>query len=250
MLCCKVTPPGTNDPDAIILKNDIKELFINKEKIVLLQIGANDGISADPIYDLIINESKIISHLVEPQTDAFDLLVKNYEKILDQNRIYFYKNAITHKNDKIKLYKNTAVNGTDGHSSLIIRDLDAVNGIVVADFKEEIFEYVDGITVDELVVKCNANMLKNNNNLEKTSNMFDVVVIDTEGYDLEIIKMLFNNNIYPKILFFESPGINGYFPEGDILLGDSAKIFMEEQLHKMYNVKYLQSNLLCHLKDV
>lgn len=71
MLCYKITPSGINDPDAIILKNIIKENFLNFDKLKLLQIGANDGISADPIYDLIMNDKRINAYLVEPQKESF-----------------------------------------------------------------------------------------------------------------------------------------------------------------------------------
>jgi len=67
MLAYKITAPGMNDPDAIYLKTKIKEIFLNDDKLNLLQIGANDGISADPIYDLIIDNKMINAYLIEPQ---------------------------------------------------------------------------------------------------------------------------------------------------------------------------------------
>lgn len=232
MLCSKITPPGFNDSDAIELKKKISETYGNNN-INIIQIGANDGISADPIYDYIVDNENINAYLVEPQKDAFDELTKNYCNLL--NRVKCYKYAITDNNDKIKLYKNNAENGTDGHSSLIIRDKDFHNNILVADFKEDSYELVDGITVDKFI--------------EMTGIInIDVLVIDTEGYDLEIIKMFFNYNYYPKLIFFESPGIQGYIPDKDFLKNDFANDFINNYLNNKYDVKILNSNWLCTLK--
>lgn len=233
MLCSKITPPGFNDPDALELKKIITEIF-GKNKINIIQIGANDGISADPIYDYIIANENLNGFLVEPQIDAFTQLEKNYNDVL--NRVKCYKYAITDTNSKIKLFKNNAVNGTDGHSSLIIRDLDICNDIVVADFKEDNFELVDGITV--------------NNFMEMIGNVnIDVLIIDTEGYDLEIIKMFLNNNYYPKVIFFESPGIQGYIPGKEFLKNENAKTFIETSLETKYDINILKSNWLCLLQN-
>ncbi len=232
MLCSKITPPGHYDSDALELKKKITELF-EKNQINIVQIGANDGISADPIYDYIIDNNNIHAYLVEPQKDAFIELEKNYKNASD--RVKCYKHAITDKNEEIKLYKNNAVNGTDGHSSLIIRDKDIYNGILVADFNEESYELVNGITVPNFM-----NLI---NNVD-----IDIMIIDTEGYDLEIIKMFFNNNYYPKLIFFESPGIQGYIPNKNFLKDESADIFINTYLKTKYNVTILNSNWLCTLK--
>jgi FkbM family methyltransferase len=242
MLCAIITPPGTHDPDAGYLKENIVSTFSNKDNISILQIGANDGISADPIYDLIKNNKKINAYLVEPQKDAFNVLTTNYSDILSENRINLLNYAITNKNEQIKLYKNNAINGTDGHSSLIVRDIDIVNDTVVANFNENIYELVNGITFDKLKELINVNN-------------FDVVVIDTEGYDVELIKLMFNSNLHPKILFFENPGLTGYIPNyennNNYNIDNNNTInFIEKLLiENNYTIKKLCSNWFCTKLD-
>lgn len=229
MLCHKITPLGTNDPDTVKLKTTINQIFSNKS-FVLCQIGANDGISADPVFNVIKENKNIEAHLVEPQKDAFDLLTKNYNQC--EERVFFYNYALTNKNEQIKLYKNTAINGTDGHSSLLIRDLDIVNDIVVAKYTKEDYELVEGITVENLQNKIRKNI--------------DLLVIDTEGYDVEIVKMFINFDILPKIIYFERPGITGSIPEKDILIGESAEKYISEKLIELnYVIEKLQDNWLC-----
>ena len=234
MLCHKITGPGFNDPDALFLKNILKDIF-KSNNIVLCQIGANDGISADPIFDYIKENKNIEAHLVEPQKDAFSLLIKNYDDIKLENRVFFYKNALTNVNEEIKLYKNTAINGTDGHSSLLIRDLYIVNGLEVAKYDEFNYEIVQGITLFELNKKINKEI--------------DVLVIDTEGYDVEIIKMFINENIYPKIIYFEKPSISGNIPGQNILLCDSAEKYILNTLNDKYVLNKLEDNWICIKKN-
>jgi len=230
MLCHKITPPGSHDNDTITLKKTLKEVF-NTNNFVLCQIGANDGISADPIYDFIKENKNVEAHLVEPQKCAFSVLIQNYDDIDSEQRVFFYNNALTKVNEKIKLYKNTAINGTDGHSSLLIRDLDVVNNIVVAKYTDNNYELVQGITVLELNKKINKKI--------------DVLVIDTEGYDVEIIKMYLDENIYPKIIYFEKPGITGFIPGEEILVSKEAEDYIFKKLDEIYIINKLEDNWLC-----
>jgi len=230
MLCHKITKPGSNDPDTIFLKKILKDVF-KDNNIILCQIGANDGISADPIYDYIKENKNVEAHLVEPQKDSFSLLIKNYENIKLDDRVFFYNNALTNVNEQIKLYKNTAKNGTDGHSSLLIRDLDIVEGIEVAKYDKYNYELVQGITVSDLNKKINKKI--------------DVLIVDTEGYDVEIIKMYLNENIYPKIIYFEKPGITGTIPGEKILLSNEAEEYIFNKLNGDYIIHKLEDNWLC-----
>jgi len=236
MLCYKITPSGINDPDAIILKNIIKENFLNFDKLKLLQIGANDGISADPIYDLIMNDKRINAYLVEPQKESFELLSKNYSSILEDNRILLLNYAITNKNEKIKIYINNGFNGTDGHSSLIIRNKLIIDNILYSDFNENSYELVNGITFEKLKDITNVYY-------------YDIIVIDTEGYDIEIIKMMFDNNIFPKILYFEKPEIEGYIPNyennSNYIINNSTNIIINLLNDNNYSIQELEYNWLC-----
>jgi FkbM family methyltransferase len=231
MLCHKITPPGTTDMDTLKLKGILKRVF-KDTKFVICQIGANDGISADPIYDIIKNNKNIEVHLVEPQKEAYNLLIKNYNYIVNENRTFFYNYAITYTDEYVKLYINTSVNGTDGHSSLLIRDLDIVNNITVAKYTENDYVLVKGCTVLNLYKQINKKI--------------DVLVIDVEGYDTEIVKMFIENNIFPKVIYFERPGIGGSIPGQEILICESAENYIYKELHKYnYTIEKLQDNWIC-----
>jgi hypothetical protein len=121
--------------------------------------------------------------------------------------------------------------GTDGHSSLLIRDTDVVNGVEVAKYHEDNYEIVQGMLLSELN--------------EKISKTIDVLICDTEGYDVEILKMYVKANIYPKIIFFEPPGVTGYIPNKQVLVGIEAENYVFSQLGDKYQIIRLESNWLC-----
>lgn len=212
------------------LTNKVNTLFEDTKKIILVQIGANDGsdnfFMEDPVRDLIKNNKKIFATLVEPQKVEFENLKQNYKEY--ENRVEFVNVAISNKNGPIKLYKNIHTNGTTGHSSLLLRQNEDNTT-----FDEECFELVEGVTVSTLMQ-------------DKSQNV-DVLVIDTEGYDMEIIKQFVSEKIYPKIIYFEKPyPLNNNDRLGLVQTGESALYILLDKLEEIgYNVEILSGNILC-----
>lgn len=208
----------------------VTTLFEKKEKIILLQIGDNDGsdnfFMEDPVRDLIKNNDKIFATLVEPQKVEFNNLKKNYEGY--EHRVEFINVAISNQNQKVKLYKNTHQNGTTGHSSLLLRQ-NETNTI----FDEQSYEIVDGVTVSELMSNKNPDI--------------DILVIDTEGYDMEIIKQFISEEIYPNVIYFEKPyPLENNDRLGLVQTGDSALYNLLDKLAEIgYNTEILSGNVLC-----
>lgn len=155
---------------------------------------------------------------------------------MEDNRILLLNYAITNKNEKIKIYINNGFNGTDGHSSLIIRNKLIIDNILYADFNENSYELVNGITFEKLKDITNVYY-------------YDIIVIDTEGYDIEIIKMMFDNNIFPKILYFEKPEIEGYIPNyennSNYIINNSTNIIINLLNDNNYSIQELEYNWLC-----
>lgn len=217
--------------------NDIEQLhsvirknFCDQEKIFLIQVGANDGsdenFMEDPVRDLIRDDERFFSVLIEPQKTEFAKLKKNYSN--QKNRISFLNVAISRSDGPIKLYKNIDPRGTSGHSTLLLRQNDSYTL-----FDENHYELVDGITVSTLMQSYDSSV--------------DVLVIDTEGFDMEIINQFIDQKIHPKIIYFEKPHPN---PDDDRL--NQVKCGFEEldnlldRLEKKgYNNNILSGNVLC-----
>ena len=208
----------------------INTLFEKKEKITLLQIGSNDGsdnfFMEDPVRDLIRNNDKIFATLVEPQKIEFENLKRTYEGY--EHRVEFVNVAISTQNQKVKLYKNIHQNGTTGHSSLLLRQNE--NNTI---FDEKSYEIVDGVTVSKL--------------MSDKSHDIDILAIDTEGYDMEIIKQFIFEKIYPNVIYFEKPyPLENNDRLGLIQTGYSALHDLVDKLSEIgYNTEILSGNVLC-----
>lgn len=174
------------------LKNQfapLSQLFYKTlhDDFFFVQIGANDGISFDPIYELVTKEN-VKGIAIEPIPDIFKLLEKNYKKYPNVKLL----NLAIHKDQKeMILYrvdpkKTGHPDWTKGTPSFN-KDHHKLGNIPESDIIEE-------------SVKC----ISFNNLVEEYSiKKIDLLQIDTEGYDLEIIKMIDFNEISPRIISFE-----------------------------------------------
>ncbi|HPO90823.1 MAG TPA: FkbM family methyltransferase [Victivallales bacterium] len=156
----------------------------------LIQIGANDGITFDPVHNFIIqNQEKVKAILVEPIEYSYNKLRENYKE---------YSNVITeniaiHKEKKEmtmylvnpeKLAKIPKWAGGTASFNLEHHKLSKIPSEFIIEKK------VSCITLNELLKKHDIQQL-------------DILQIDTEGYDYDIIKSINFNVIKPSIIRFE-----------------------------------------------
>ena len=156
-----------------------------------LQIGANDGVLVDPMYEFVCrNQHRVSGLLVEPVGIHFSKLKSNYSHIPNiiavRRAIHNYEKSMTlfvakeTTNDK----RNVAVAGL---SSFNRNHLLQHGSLGDTDIVEE---QVKCSSVEEL--------------LQEYSFMdINVLVTDTEGYDFEILDNLDLNKIRPKVVLFE-----------------------------------------------
>lgn len=217
------------------LKDTIYNICADQNKISIIQIGANDGSDnghmgmEDPVRDLIKNDNKIFAILIEPQKIQFENLKETYKGY--EHRVQFFNFAIASENRPIKLYQNIDASGNSGHSSLLLRENEKN-----CTFSEENYEIVEGITICKFML-----------NRDK---IIDALIIDTEGYDMEIIKQFIEEKIYPKIIYFEMPYPKpnndrlGLIETGDIPLNN----LIDKLKNLNYNIEMLDGNILCTIK--
>lgn len=164
-----------------------------KEKqgaLLLVQIGANDGVRADPIYRFISrNPARVRGLVVEPVKDYFEQLVANYRHIPGITPV----NMAIHRHEKeMTMYR------VDPAKAATLPPW--TKGI--ASFDPSHYEQGDAIREALIpeVVKCTSL-----DELMKTHSLgnIDLLQIDTEGYDAEIIQGIDFNTQRPKIVRFE-----------------------------------------------
>jgi len=157
--------------------------FLSKNRnknIFFIQIGANDGISQDPIYKYSQNWDGI---LIEPIPEIFENLKRNYSR--SKRNLIFENIAISDYNGEINLYLPKTIDPDNWQTKLASTNKEAgmLNNFELQEIK------VPCLSLDSLIKKYNIKEI-------------DLLVIDIEGQE----KLLFDNYsflIKPKAIFFE-----------------------------------------------
>ena len=167
---------------------DTIHCLAGRETVRVLQIGANDGAQNDFMQD-IYKKNFIEAVLVEPQRMVFEQLCLKYPS---NPRIKTVNFAITSNGEELKLFRlpqNVGTVKTDVLASFDRRYIESWRRRLGLDCEIE-EEVVRGTTIKEL--------------LRLTSwDSVDVIIIDTEGYDYEIVKTLPSLQAQPFLLVFE-----------------------------------------------
>ncbi len=163
--------------------------FPKKGKFSFIQVGANDGISFDFLYEFAISRQSS-GLVIEPVIDYFNELVINYKDYPEIKKI----NKAVHCFEKsIKIYKIM--------ESRKQKYPDWVKGM--ASFDENHHKRQNISKEDMEVENVSAETLMNIISNSYSNKKIDYLQIDTEGYDLEILKMLDFSIVKPPIIKYE-----------------------------------------------
>ena len=169
-----------------------RHLAVHKQ-LSFVQIGANDGVMNDPIYNFNITNKDVVSgFVIEPLPDIYEKLVKNYKlcpKIKPVNIAIHtsQREMIMHR---VKPEREAEVP-------------DLARGIASfdSDHWKKTTIVPDSDFIEQVTVKCisftefvKINSIKNN---------LDLLMVDTEGYDYEILLSIDFTIVKPKIIHFE-----------------------------------------------
>jgi len=204
----------------LTLNRLLNNLFEQKKINFLIQIGANDGNRFDTLNNY-IKKYKIKSLLVEPIKNNFEKLKKNYK---DYNFIIFENSAISVNNEITYLYKvdQKYLDSYDDH----------IPGITSFEKKHLlnhgvkknhiVTEKIDSISIKNLVAKHNIDN-------------FDLLYVDTEGYDGNIVNDFLNNILVRPIIILEYIHIDN----------NTFKKLINNLEEKKYNFFSIDENLIC-----
>jgi FkbM family methyltransferase len=161
--------------------------LVRGESFFFVQVGANDGVTVDPIHKYII-EYHWNGILVEPQPAVFDQLRKTYRT---EPQLIFENVAIAEQNGTMSLYcldESMDIPAATGWASLKKKN---VTRLVGRDAPVREVQ-VPTVAVSTLLAKHQVQSV-------------DLLQIDAEGYDYIIIKMFLETGINPSIIRFEYP---------------------------------------------
>lgn len=165
----------------------LTNLFNDSQINSIIQIGSNDGVRFDNLNYFILKYNPSII-FVEPIKANFENLIKNYtikKNFTFENSAISVNNEINElfkvKDSKVSLYDNHILGITSFNKDHLIK-----HGVSRGHITKEI---VNSISIKDLLMKYS---IKN----------FDLLFVDTEGYDANIVfDFLNNSNIRPIILF-------------------------------------------------
>lgn len=171
----------------------LQTLLPAREPISVVQIGANDGITGDPLHELLVKRKAWSSLFVEPVPFLFNRLKTNYA---GDDRFSF-ENSVINDGRRVEFYwvcedaKTAIPNLPEWYDQLgglsrthIVEHLAALEPFVRS-------THLSGITFADLLAKHQIDRI-------------DVLHIDTEGSDFKILSQLNLDQYTPKVILFET----------------------------------------------
>jgi FkbM family methyltransferase len=168
----------------------VRDGVTRNPKFFFVQVGANDGVRDDPLRACIL-KYRLSGVLIEPLPDLFAKLQRNYQ---DVPGLHFENCAVGAKSGQASIYRireNAPVpDHAHGMASFNRSHLTArKHGIPGLD--DHVVETPVAVrTLPEILVKYGDPPVS-------------LLMIDTEGYDAEIVKMAFEAGLRPEVVVYE-----------------------------------------------
>ncbi len=161
------------------------------DDVFFLQIGANDGVLEDHLHPF-VHRFGWRGLLMEPIRSYYDRLVANYAGVPN---LIFENKALADQDGPRTMYRlRDGVGGAPAWSTGVgsfDRDAVVLHRESIPDIENSVVEQtVECITFRTLVAQHDLQRI-------------DVVVIDTEGYDLEILRQLDFDRFHPELVIYE-----------------------------------------------
>ncbi len=159
---------------------------LNNNKAFVIQVGANDGTSNDPIYNY-ISKYNWKGILIEPQKIAFTKLKSAY--INNENILCLEKAIITEQKDETKLY---CIENPQHDWHKLVNTTNPDKGVIkhLRDQETIIEEKVKATTFNNLLDEYKVDKI-------------DLLQIDVEGMEFDLLMSFPFEQIKPKIINFE-----------------------------------------------
>ncbi len=167
---------------------------------VFVKVGAHDGITGDPVSDVLLGHEKWKGLLIEPVPVIFDRLRKNFS---DSRRFILERVAIGAHRGKATFYY------VDGKAIDSLPDLPFWYDQLGSFDRDHILKHFDGV-LSPFVLECSVEVRPLSEVLEKNG-IRDVHLlhIDAEGYDYEVLKTIDLSSAAPAAILLEHQNLSG-----------------------------------------
>jgi FkbM family methyltransferase len=179
-----------------------------------IQIGANDGVMNDPIFKFIEkNKNRVSGFVLEPLPDIFSTLVTNYQSF---PKIKPLNLAIHNSETEMLLYRVKSE-----HLSKVPAFARGIASFDPNHWKKTSLVPNPDYIESEIVKCISYSQLLRDNEITK----IDLLLIDTEGYDYDILSRIDFGYLKPRIIRFEH-GVR------DQVMSESNFIEIAERLNR------------------
>ena len=174
----------------------LAEEVFKKDKFFFVQVGAMDGVTADPIHKF-VKKLDLGGLLIEPQKSMFDSLKTNYRGC---NNLFF---------------ENVAIDNCDGTRNLYqikrkYKDLYPFSDGVTSFNREFTFKHFNKNLENKFAdpEECIDTVPVRTSSFDTLFNRYeikhiDLLQIDTEGFDYEVLKFFDFSKFRPQIINYE-----------------------------------------------
>jgi FkbM family methyltransferase len=160
----------------------------------VIEIGANDGVFHDPLWEY-LHDSDWRALLVEPQPEVFERLLRNYEAAAD--RVVCENVAIAAEDGPVTFYNVEWVEADGGVDRW--DPIGTTSAVAAATSAAHFIPEENRRVVETEVAGLTLESLRRRHGIDGA----DLVMIDTEGRDLEIVRQLFGGPLRPRLLGYE-----------------------------------------------
>jgi FkbM family methyltransferase len=152
------------------------------KELQVIQVGAFDGLTSDPLFNILESDPHIRAILLEPQAYPFSILKDKYVSF---SNVFLENSALDSQDGEITFY---VPNGDYSPKA-------SVNSQHYKNF---------GLSIKNInKVSVTAISLKKLTEKYKVQDV-DLLQIDVEGSDLEILKLFMEDHFFPKVINIES----------------------------------------------
>lgn len=164
------------------------------KKIVIIEVGANDGKTGDPLYEIIKRNPEGCAILIEPIPYLFNQLKQTYS---DCDHCIFENIGIAAESGEMSIFY------ADANARLSMPELPHYFKELASFDRSRISNLLGEkgkeFLCEELVKTMPLKALMNHHSI----NHVDLLQVDTEGYDFEVLKTFPFDTTRPQVVCFE-----------------------------------------------
>lgn len=175
------------------------KILESHEDVAFVQIGSHDGVTGDPIHNLIIENDNWHGILVEPVPESYKKLVQTYKTAFNADQRLILENSAISEVQEIKNIYCLSPECQGVMADILPLTYDQLSSFdknhLVKGLGNQVLPYIQAVAVSCLSLQDLLDKHKFKN--------LDLLHIDVEGFDYKILKQLSFEKYNPSVILYE-----------------------------------------------